>query len=175
MAGAAATAVLGVAGSLPVMLGAGGPILFSRMGLSLRYPAHWTANTTPVVTMFSTNIVFLSNEAAQVPCEMGLPQPPACLAGLAPGGIYVDWDAGGRPGLSLRGRRLEVGGVAAGEIRWDGRGYCPLAHVQRSVYLLALTQGFNGYEMVACLRGPGLRREEAEVAQMISSVRIAGH
>lgn len=144
------------------------------------YPARWHVYRYPVVSSFTTVVAYFSTTSVPDPCvrtknsvSCGAP-----LHRLPTSGILVTWTANGFPGWifeAVKGRRLTVGGQPAKlRIVTGATGACP-ANTQESLDLvIARRAADNWWEMLACIRGPGLTGYAAHVMRMIWSVRGAG-
>jgi N-acetylneuraminic acid mutarotase len=95
---------------------------------------------------------------------------------LPEGGVLIAWWAKGFPGWSLdkaQGDIFAVGGHRA-KLRTDRPGDCRRIGADETVTATtARDAAANWFEMNACLRGPGLQAEEAQVRAMLASTTFA--
>ena len=152
---------------------------FDNELVRFNYPSSWTADTFPKpdISMFSSAMVSLSNEAMHAPCvrdgstvTCSLP-----LTGLGSGGVLVVWSADAFPGWTLArepGRPVSVNGHAGKESSVSGRGSCVIGTQEDITLVVARIATANYYEMDACLRGPDLARERSDIQAMIASTKI---
>jgi len=153
---------------------------FSAMGLAFRYPANWRSGTwrtdEPNV---SALIVYLSTSRLKAPCAVRTS--PGRIAEtcefpvtvLPPGGVLVRWNASALPAWHLPKANTTVAGREAVETRASG-GWCStLGGTETITVMIPRAAVGNWYQMDACLRGPGLAQQEAEISAMLRSVRIA--
>jgi hypothetical protein len=160
-------------------------------GISFEYPACWRAVQYSEVSSFSSAMVFLSNQATHPPCVTttypaaagsgGAPRPVMSMTcgwpvtRLAPGGVLVKWSNFGFPDWSLSevsGSSLTVGGLAARE-QTSLPGDCRMLGADETITVdVAGGVASNDYEMTACLRGPDLQHEVAEVQRMLSTTSL---
>lgn len=83
------------------------------------------------------------------------------------------WNADGFPFSHPPEPNTTIAGRKAIETRSTG-GWCATLRGTETITVKILRSvPDNWYEMDACLRTPGLARQEAEIASMLSSVRIA--
>ena len=150
---------------------------FTNQDLRFSYPSSWTADTYQEVSSFSSAEVFLSNEAMHAPCVTvtnGFTCSPP-VNGLGSDGVFVEWDEFGFPQWTLareHGKTVTVDGHPGKEAIFSGRGSCVSGTQQGVTLVIARTVPDNFYAMTACLRGPDLVRERAEVDAMVASTRI---
>jgi hypothetical protein len=92
---------------------------------------------------------------------------------LPAGGVLVRWSADGFPTWNMPKANTIVGSRPAAETRTSG-GWCASLGAPETITVI-IPRGVtdNWYQMDACLRGPGLPQQEAQIAFMLSSVRIA--
>jgi hypothetical protein len=153
---------------------------FSAMGLAFRYPAAWRLGRWSAdVSNFTALIVYLSTSQLKDPCTVtSRPDRKVISCGhplntLPPGGILVSWNADGFPLSHPPEPNTTIAGRKAIETRSTG-GWCATLRGTETITVKILRDvPDNWYEMDACLRSPGLARQEAEIASMLSSVRIA--
>jgi len=95
---------------------------------------------------------------------------------LPEGGVVIAWWAKGFPGWSLdkaNGDAFAVGGHRA-KLRSDRPGDCgQIGADETMTATTARDAAANWFEMNACLRGPGLQAEEAQVRAMLASTTFA--
>jgi hypothetical protein len=152
---------------------------FTAMGLSFRYPATWRSGTwNDDVSSFTRSIVYLSTVRQHEPCSVTTGPgriTKICsypVGKLPPGGVLVRWNTDGFPNWHLPKANTTVGGRPAVETRTSG-GWCAPLGGTETITVMIPRQVDNWYQMDACLHGPSLTRHEAEIASMLSSVRIA--
>ncbi len=132
-----------------------------------------------MMSSFSDLIVYLSNAPLHDPCTTigGTTTCGRPLAKLRPGDVLVSWNNVGFPhvGPEIPHPNTTIGGQPADlEATRPGDGMCTSLGQDETVTAdIARPQG-NHYEMVACLRGPNLARNEALVRQMLASTRVTG-
>jgi hypothetical protein len=153
---------------------------FDAMGLAFRYPATWSSGTWPTdESSLSQLIVFLSTSRLRNPCAVstsprGIAQ--TCvypIGALPPGGVLVRWSANGHPPWFPTHTNTTVAGRKALETRSNGGWCATLLGTETISVMIPRTVPGNWYQMDACLRGPGLAQQEAEISSMLRSVRIA--
>jgi hypothetical protein len=153
---------------------------FSTAGLSFRYPATWHSGTWSDVSSFAALIVYLSPSQLHNPCTVTTTptQISATCADpvgkLPPGGVLVRWSDDGTPGFHLPRTNAMIAGRPALQTTSTGDYWC--AEVGGTTTITALIPRDvpdNTYEMDACLRPPGLPRQEAQISALLSTVRIA--
>jgi hypothetical protein len=167
----------------------------STIGVSLRrfsgnlgtlrfsHPRAWREQYYAWDSSFIDVIVYLSNRTLRNPCttrtdsagvttSCGRP-----LAALRPGDVLVTWQNVGYPhtGPEIPHPNTTISGQSADvEVARPGDSQCAgLGQDETMTADIARPQG-NHYEMVACLRGPNLSRNEAFVRQMLVSTRVTG-
>ena len=171
------------AGSAPVPAGsapAAPTARFSAMGLSFRYPATWRSVTPRAgLSDFPALIVYLSTSRLTSVCVAGSgPGRTAetCaypLRVLPPEGVLVRWNANGLPNWRMPKANTTVAGHGAVESKTRG-GWCGVLGGTETITVMIPRAGpGKWYQMNACLRGPGLPRQEAQISSMLSSVRIS--
>ncbi len=153
---------------------------FSAMGLAFRYPAAWRRGRWSTdVSSFTALIVDLSTSRLRDPCTVtsrpgrklvscGYP-----VTALPAGGVLISWSADGFPSPRLPEANTTIAGRRASETRTSGGWCATLRGTETITVIIPRNAPDNWYEMNACLRAPGLARQEAEIASMLSSVRIA--
>jgi hypothetical protein len=143
------------------------------------YPSHWRVYHYQEASSFSTLVAYLSTVHVPDPC-VRTPTSISCgrpLNRLSDSDILVTWTENGFPTwnfASVKGRRIVVGGQPAKLQTVVGSvSVCP-ALTQESLDLVINRRGTDNYwEMLACIRGPGLTGYAAHVMRMIRSVRNA--
>jgi hypothetical protein len=152
---------------------------FSAMGLSFRYPAAWRSVTPRAgLSDFSALIVYLSTSRLSSTCVASAS--PGRIAEtcaypirvLPPGGVLVRWNANSLPNWRMPKATTTVAGRGAAERNIRG-GWCAVLGGTETITVTIPRAGpGTWYQMDACLRGPGLPRQEAQISSMLSSVRI---
>jgi hypothetical protein len=122
-------------------------------------------------------MVYLSTQSVQDPCSTkgnttscGFP-----VGQLQPGGVLVTWNASNPPAVALGpGLRIQVDGREGRRVDTAG-GICRSIGADRTVDVLVQTRPLPSplTEMTACLRGPGLAREEKSVDALLASTKFA--
>jgi hypothetical protein len=153
---------------------------FSAMGLAFRYPVRWRSGTWPTdESSFSALIVYLSTSRLKGPCVVNSGPgriAETCeypIAVLPPGGVLVKWSADGFPARHLPKANMIVAGRKAVETRTSGGWCATLRGTETITVMIPRAASDNWYQMDACLRGPGLVPQEAEISSMLNSVRIS--
>lgn len=151
--------------------------------LTFSYPASWTPRRYEVVSSFSSAIVYLSNQSLHDPCTRrrlaadglsitcGHP-----ISQLAPRGVLIEWTREGFPNWKLS----DAPGVAqqiAGRpsrlaIRRPGR--CASLGADETILASITRPSGNWYQLLACLRGPGLATSERQVRQLLATATVRG-
>jgi hypothetical protein len=146
--------------------------------LSFQHPRAWHETRYAVKSSSSSLLVYLSTAPLHDPCVRrgGMTTCGRPLAKLRPNGVVVSWSAAGFPiGPNIRHPNATIGGRSAElEITRPGRGPCTGMGQDETVTAVIARFPGNLYEMVACLRGPNLARNEALVRQMLASTRVTG-
>ncbi len=142
------------------------------------HPVAWTATHFDEVSTFTDSIVYLSNQAMMSPCTTTYSkrgETVSCgwaIHHLNANGVMVEWSAvadPGGPGRTVPGRSIKVGGLPAHEVT-DTADTCGIgASESVSITVARKFSTSSFYDMMACLRGPELGQEIAEVQDMISS------
>lgn len=153
---------------------------FSAMGLAFRYPVSWRSGTwSSDVSSFSALIVYLSTSRLRFPCTVRTG--PGRIAEtceypigvLPPSGVLIRWSANGFPTWHMPKANTTVSGRKAVETRTSG-GWCvTLGGTETITVMIPRAAPGNWYQMDACLRGPGLAQQEAEISSMLKSVHIS--
>jgi hypothetical protein len=153
---------------------------FSAMGLAFRYPATWQSGTWSTdESSFSQLIVFLSTSRLKNPCAVSTsPHEIAqtCvypIGALPPGGVLVRWSANGHPPWLPTHPNTTIAGRKALETRTSGGWCATLLGTETITVQIPRAVPGNWYQMDACLRGPGLPQQEAQITSMLRSVQIA--
>jgi hypothetical protein len=152
---------------------------FSAMGLAFRYPVSWRSGTwSSDLSSFSALIVYLSTSRLRFPCAVRTGPgriAETCeypIAVLPPGGVLVRWSANGFPAWHMPKANTTVAGRKAVETRTSG-GWCvTLGGAETITVMIPRAAPGNWYQMDACLRGPRLAQQEAQISSMLKSVRI---
>jgi hypothetical protein len=86
--------------------------------------------------------------------------------------VLIRWTENGFPNWHAPRSNTKIGGRPATETMTAGR-WCRTLGGSRTITAV-IPQGArdNWYEMDACLRGPGLPAEQAEITAMLKTVRI---
>lgn len=153
---------------------------FSEMGLSFRYPAAWRSVTPRVgLSDFPGLIVYLSTSRLSGVCVASAS--PGRIAEtctypirvLPSGGVLVRWNANALPAWHMPNANTTVAGRRAVETRTVG-GWCAVLGATETI-TVTIPHAAPGhwYQMDACLRAPGLPRQEAQISSMLKSVRIS--
>ena len=152
---------------------------FSAMGVAFRYPAAWRSRTwSDDVSSFTGSIVYLSTLRQHDPCSVTTsPGRITTVCGdpvgkLPPGGVLVRWNADGFPNWNMPEANTAIGGRPATETRTSG-GWCATLGGTETITIIIPRASDNWYQMDACLRGPDLAHDEAQISAMLGSVRIA--
>jgi hypothetical protein len=151
---------------------------FSAMGLAFRYPGTWRSGTwNDDVSSFSGLIVFLGTGRLHDPCERTVgAQVTSVSCGdpvskVAPGAMLVRWDEDGFPNWHAPRSNTKIGGRPATETVTTGS-WCQALGGSRTITAVIPLDSDNWYEMDACLRGPGIPAEQAEITAMLKTVRL---
>jgi hypothetical protein len=153
---------------------------FSAMGLSFRYPAGWrTVTPRAGLSDFPALIVYLSTSRLTSVCVASASPgrtAETCaypIRVLPPGGILVRWNANGLPSWRMPKANTTVAGRGAVEAKTRG-GWCAVLGAAETItVMIPRAAPGNWYQMDACLRAPGLPRQEAQISSMLRSVRIS--
>jgi hypothetical protein len=154
---------------------------FSVMGLAFRYPLNWQRSRTwSDLPGSSALTVYLSSTSRlRAPCVASTS--PGRIAQtceypvrvLPPAGILVKWSANGFPAWRMPKANTTIAGRKATEIRTSGGWCAPLRATETITVIIPRATPGNWYQMDACLRGPGLLQQQAQISSMLRSVRIA--
>jgi hypothetical protein len=152
---------------------------FSAKGLSFRYPATWRSVTPRVgLSDFPALLVYLSTVRLKDTCVAS--SGPGRIVEtctypirvLPSGGVLVRWNANSLPNWRMPKATTIVAGRAAVESKTRG-GWCTVLGGTETITAMIPRAGpGTWYQMDACLRGPGLPRQEAQISSMLRSVRI---
>ena len=83
------------------------------------------------------------------------------------------WSERGFPNWHMPKPNATIGGRPAVETK-TGAGSCATLRAAESItVMIPRDVPDNWYQVDACLRGPGLAQQQAEIAAMLSTVRIA--
>ena len=153
---------------------------FSAMGLSFRYPAAWRSVTPRAgLSDFPALMVYLSTSRLSGTCVASASPgrtAETCaypIRVLPPRGVLVRWNANGLPNWRMPKATTTVAGRGAVESRARG-GWCAvLGGAETITVLIPRAASGKWYQMDACLRGPSLPEQEAQISSMLSSVRIS--
>jgi hypothetical protein len=146
--------------------------------LSFLHPRTWHETRYAVRSSFSDLIVYLSTAPLHDPC-VTTGETTTCgrpLAKLSPGGVVVSWNNIGFPhvGPEIPHPNTTIGGQPADlEVTRPGSGMCTGLSQDETVTADIARPHGNHYEMVACLRGPDLARNETLVRSMLASTHVA--
>jgi hypothetical protein len=155
---------------------------FSVMGLAFRYPVSWQRSRTwrSDLPDSSTLTVYLSSTSRlRAPCVTSTS--PGRIAQtceypvrvLPPAGVLVRWSANGFSAWRMPKANTTIAGRKAAEMRTSGGWCAPLRAAETITVIIPRATPGNWYQMDACLRAPGLPQQEAQIASMLRSVRIA--
>jgi hypothetical protein len=153
---------------------------FSAMGLSFRYPAAWWSVTPRAgLSDFPALIVYLSTSRLISICVASASPgrtAETCaypIRVLPPGGVLVRWNANSLPSWRMPRATTTIAGRDAAESKVRG-GWCAVLGGTETITVMIPRAGpGKWYQMDACLRGPGLPRQEAQISSMLRSVRIS--
>lgn len=155
---------------------------FSVMGLAFRYPVSWHRSRTWSSDLpgSSALIVYLSSTSRlRAPCVASTG--PGRIAQtceypvrvLPPEGVLVRWSANGFSAWRMPKANTTIAGRKAAEIRTSGGWCAPLRATETIMVIIPRATPGSWYQMDACLRGPGLPQQQAQISSMLRSVRIA--
>jgi hypothetical protein len=91
---------------------------------------------------------------------------------VAPGGMLVRWDEDGFPNWHAPGSNTKIGCRPATETVTAGRWCRTLGGSRTITVVIPRGASDNWYEMDACLRGPGIPSEQAEITAMLKTVHF---
>jgi len=147
-------------------------------GLAFDHPRAWNEFHYEETTSFSNAIVFLSNGPLHDPCNPSMSSPgyagsTTChypIKSLRPGGVVVSWSSGGifvgpeipHPNTTISGEPADVTTARPGD--------CAQYGGQETITAAIREDQDHEFDMMACLRGPGLARNAALVQRMLRSV-----
>ena len=151
--------------------------------LAFTHPASWTPRKYDIVSSFSSAIVYLSNQPLHDPCtrtrlpggalEISCGHP---LTHLDPGGVLIEWTREGFPNWRLSdapGTPTRIAGRPSRlAIRRPGR--CASLGADETILASISRPSGNRYQLLACLRGPGLATSEQQVGQLLATTVIRG-
>jgi len=154
------------------------PVEYSNSFLSFSHPAAWKAYPFRWSgELHFRPMVYLSTQTVQDPCSTngnttscGFP-----VGQLRAGGVLVTWNASNPPASGLGpGSRIKVDGHQARRVDTKG-GTCRSIGADRSVDVLIQTTPLPSplTEMTACLRGPGLAREQKNLDALLASTKFS--
>jgi hypothetical protein len=153
---------------------------FSAMGLAFRYPGTWHSGTwNDDLSSFSGMIVSLSTGRQHDPCQRSVKPTVTSVscgdpvAKLPPGGVLVEWTDHGFPGWHAPRANTRIGGRPATETVTGGDWCQALGGTRTITVVIPGDVKWNWNQMDACLRGPGIASEQAEISAMLKSVRFA--
>ncbi len=155
---------------------------FSFMGLAFRYPVSWRRSRTwrSDLSGFSASIVYLSSTSRlRAPCVASTG--PGRIAQtceypvrvLPPAGVLVRWAANAFPAWRMPKANTTIAGRQAAEMKTSGGWCAPLGATETITVIIPRAMSGTWYQLDACLRAPGLPRQEAQISSMLRSVRIA--
>jgi hypothetical protein len=152
---------------------------FSTTGLAFRYPGAWRSGKWgDDVSSFSAPIVFLSTGRLHDPCQRTVQAQVATIScgdpvsALAPGGVLVRWSGNGAPRWHAPTANTTVGGRPATETVTASAPCRALGGTRAITVVIPDNSASSWYEMDACLRGPGIPAEQAEITAMLKTVRL---
>lgn len=153
---------------------------FSAMGLSFRYPAAWLSVTPRTgLSDFPALIVYLSTSRLSGTCVASASpgrNAETCaypIRVLPSGGVLVRWNANTLPNWRMPKATTTVAGRGAVESTARG-GWCAVLGGTETITVIIPRAGpGTWYQMDACLRAPGLLRQEAQISSLLKSVRIS--
>jgi hypothetical protein len=155
-------------------------VKYAGPGVSFTHPANWKAypfRWHPPVLHFRP-LVYLSTQPVHDPCSTrgnettcGFP-----VRRLAPGGVLVTWAVYGIPVSGVRsspGMAVRVGGRYAKRVTAKP-GDCRRIGADRTIQVTigSATKFTVPTQFTACLRGPGLARNERRIDALLASTRF---
>jgi hypothetical protein len=155
---------------------------FTVMGLAFRYPASWQRSRTwrSDLSGFPASIVYLSSTSRlRAPCIASTG--PGRIAQtceypvrvLPPAGVLVRWGVNGSSAWRMPQANTTIAGRRAAEMRTSGGWCAPLRATETITVIIPRAVPGTWYQMDACLRGPGVPQQAAQISAMLRSVRIA--
>ena len=151
---------------------------YASPSLSFTHPTTWKAYPFrwPGELHFRP-LVYLSTQPVHDPCSThgttttcGFP-----VRSLQPGGVLVTWNASNPPaiGLGSSGTQIRVGGRPARRVDSAG-GICRSIGADRTIDVLVATRPLPSTltEFTACLRAPGIARNEQRVDALLESTKF---
>jgi hypothetical protein len=152
---------------------------FRTTGLAFRYPGTWHAGKWgDDVSSFSAPIVFLSTGRLHDPCQRTVKAQVTTVScgdpvsALAPGGVLVRWSGNGAPSWHAPAANTKVGGRPATQTVTASAPCRALGGTRAIAVVIPDSAASSWYEMDACLRGPGIASEQAEITAMLKTVRF---
>jgi hypothetical protein len=154
------------------------PVKYADRYLSFAHPAAWKASTPKGPPAFHfVPLVFLSTQPVGSPCQThgnetdcGWP-----IKRLRPGGVLITWEERGFPGFSLKsqpGSEVIVGGRSAKRSA-TRPGACGAIGGELTIQVaIARPAPDNWTEAIACIRGPGVSRNERRVDALLASTKF---
>ena len=146
--------------------------------LAFDYPAIWNAASFPVMSSFSSEIVYLSTSTMADPCDRtanSIDCTRSAAASLGPGGVLVDWSRNGFPGWTFdrsKGKSATIGGRAATIEALDPSEPCQaIGGIRELVATIDdVVPDQNWTQARACLAGPSSDAAQAQVEAMLRTV-----
>ncbi len=147
------------------------------VGLAFDHPAAWRAQWWDYHSSFTSLITYLSPLTLHDPCvrtsiSTSCGQP---LASLPAGGVLVTWQNVGIPrplgAPEIENPNTTIGGQPS-RVTTARPGDCSLVDADETVTADITRPGGNHFEMIACLRQPGIASDEALIHLMLASVRV---
>jgi hypothetical protein len=152
---------------------------FRATGLAFRYPQTWRSGTWgDDVSSFSAPIVLLSTGRLHDPCQRTVKAQVTTVScgdpvsALAPGGVLVRWSGNGAPSWHAPAANTKVGGRPATETVTASAPCRALGGTRAITVVIPDSPASGWYEMDACLRGPGIASEQAEITALLKTVRF---
>ncbi len=156
----------------PAPVHANGELTFRRPATWKAYPFRWAGE------LHFHPALYLSTQPVRDPCRTN-GAATVCtwpVRRLRPGGVLVVWEDRGFPGWTLAttpGRPSRVGGRSAKRATTTG-GACSAIGGDRTIEVaIASPENDNWTQVTACLRGPGLARNERRLDSLLESTRFA--
>jgi len=177
---AAVVAVIAASVAFVQLTGDDGHDRFDDGHLSFDYPSEWERATWSVQSSFESLVTYLSTEPLHDSCRRTA-DAVTCgerLRSLRADGVLVEWSRVGFPDAdrhrlsAMPGSWTRAGGRRA-KLAVDLLPVCRGIGADRSLYaLIPVSPRGTYYALRACLRGPGLVRNEREVRRLLASTRI---